>query len=239
MAMTLTTAFLMATGARANELWSTRNTKVSWRQKHYGKLAWQDVVRTCNSPEEVCDAVKRHVRYVADKADEWKTGKKTWQDGIGDCEDFAACVVDLCKEIGFEARVMVFYGKDAKEAHAVAIGRHEGQMWMSSNGEYVAVDSSRDARERIAAEQNWSPDNVASVKLADLNSKLTTSHTIASSSETRELSVGSQRRHDAESYVRSGFSLRIRFGVGAKSRRTDPRKARRGAGTRSRANRRP
>jgi len=124
--------------------------------------SWLDAVTSASGPESVCGAVRSHVRYARDvhPADEWKSGTRTWVQGQGDCEDFAAAVVQMCRQRGFDARVVVFRARAAGKAHAVALGVRDGRMWMSSNGSYEEVASFDEASRRVSQLCGWEGDDV-------------------------------------------------------------------------------
>lgn len=120
-------------------------------------------------PESISRAVHDRVAYKpdSDPQSEWQSPERTWDNRTGDCEDFALAVEALNKEQGLDARVYVvssrtLVGSNAANAdpHAVAIGTHNGQMWVSSNGQHTEVAGLRDAKDMIAREQGWFFDDV-------------------------------------------------------------------------------
>jgi len=115
--------------------------KPGWLRRTFGTLTWEEVQTTLTTPKDICTAVRRHVRYRKDLEEEWTSGKETWDRGYGACEDYAACVVDLCKALGIEAQITVLIPRGSWEGHAVAIGTWKGKQWVSSNGWYEEVDS--------------------------------------------------------------------------------------------------
>lgn len=106
-------------------------------------------------PQAICEAVRARVRYTPDEADHWQTGAETWNRKAGDCEDFAATVRELCLVRGFDAQMFIFQSKASNEAHAVVIGKWNGTLWMSSNGDYRVVGSVAEAREIVNRESHW------------------------------------------------------------------------------------
>jgi len=124
-------------------------------RKTAGELTWDEIQTVGKTPEQICKIVRRHIRYAADQGDDWATGQETWEKKQGDCEDFAACVVDLCKAAGLEATIQIFYPKGSWEGHAAVIGSWGGQLWVSSNGWYETVKSMDDAKAVIAKELAW------------------------------------------------------------------------------------
>lgn len=118
---------------------------------------WSSALATRADIEDISRTVKRRVTYRpdVDADDRWQVGGITWQRGAGDCEDFAACVRDLCKANGHDADIVVFYARSLRKAHAVCIGTEGGQMWMSSNGTYTRVDSMQDATRHVTDAMGW------------------------------------------------------------------------------------
>jgi len=106
-------------------------------------------------PQAICEAVRARVRYTPDEADHWQTGAETWNRKAGDCEDFAATVRELCLVRGFDAQMFIFQSKASNEAHAVVIGKWNGALWMSSNGDYRVVGCVAEVREIVNRESQW------------------------------------------------------------------------------------
>jgi hypothetical protein len=100
-----------------------------------------------------------------------KSGRQTWEDRTGDCEDFAQCIVELCKARGFDAWVEVYYQENSSQAHAVAMGRWNGRLWISSNGSFQFVDDGKEAGRVLARDMGWRRDIVRSESYAQLMSK--------------------------------------------------------------------
>jgi hypothetical protein len=129
--------------------------EAGWWKRTFGTLNWEEVVSAVSSPSEVARRVRHHVDFRDDVGDQWAEGKETWDRGYGDCEDMAAAVVAMCKRIGIDATVMVFCPTSRRAAHAVAVGKWNGKMWISSNGWYETVKSMDDAKREIAKEMGW------------------------------------------------------------------------------------
>lgn len=127
--------------------------KPDWIRRTFGTLTWEEAQTVYKTPQDISAAVRQHVAYREDMGDEWASGKETWDRGFGDCEDFAACVADLCKAAGIVATIQVFSPKGSFEGHAVAMGSWNGRLWISSNGWYETVKSMDDAKAVIAKEQ--------------------------------------------------------------------------------------
>lgn len=108
-----------------------------------------------NSPQEICRAVRSHVRYVPDEIDYWQTLEETWNRRAGDCEDFAIAVRDLCLAQGLDAEIYIFHAKNREAGHAVVIGRWNGIVWMSSNGNYRNIGNIENAQENMIREFQW------------------------------------------------------------------------------------
>lgn len=114
------------------------------------------------NPKDICRQIKAHVQYAPDTKpeDEWRPAGATLKLGRGDCEDFAGCVVAVCRAKGMLTRVYVLTSKVNERSHAVTIGEQNGGMWMSSNGIYQAVLSLDDAKDKVCREMGWWYDDV-------------------------------------------------------------------------------
>ena len=64
---------------------------VSWFRGTFGKLTWGEMVEVSDSPREICRRVKVHIDYREDGKYILKGEMETWDDGYGDCDDFANC----------------------------------------------------------------------------------------------------------------------------------------------------
>jgi hypothetical protein len=148
-------------------------SKLGWFKRTFGNLKWDEVATVVESPREICAKVRHHVRYKEDLGDEHATGAETWERGFGDCEDLAACIVDLCEEIGIDASVVVFRPEHSAEGHAVAMGHWRGKLWMASNGWYAVVDSMDQAKALVSKELRWRPRNILDMSLADAEREVT------------------------------------------------------------------
>lgn len=148
--------FLHAEGVFAGAETNSPASPPGWFRRTFCRLTFSEIITTITSPKEACAAVRHNVTFKEDLDDEWATAETTWNRESGDCEDFAACVVELCKRAGFDAWVEIFYPRDGIVAHAVALGfDKDGNMWMSSNGWFEKVKSVADAKETIAHELRW------------------------------------------------------------------------------------
>lgn len=95
--------------------------------------------------------VSRAVRYRRDEREYWQSSDKTWERGLGDCEDFAVLIQEMCHELGFpEVMIHVYFSNTTGEGHAVAVGQWEGKMWMADYSSYMDVRSLDDVRRRVA-----------------------------------------------------------------------------------------
>lgn len=130
---------------------------------HRSRTSWGQVVAAATGPEDICGAVKQRVQYKADRytGDEWQSGRATWDRREGDCEDIAAAVTTMCREKGMSADIYVLHPRDRRGGHAVAVGTHNGQMWMSSNGAFRQVGSMREVRDKVAESCHWLPQHTA------------------------------------------------------------------------------
>lgn len=140
----------------------------AWERRSFG-WTWQDVLRRSDNPSHICAAVRHHITYKPDMetADEWLGGRKTWAAQQGDCEDFAACVKELCAAKGFHADMYVFTSKTQSKSHAATIGHWNGKMWMSSNGSFEYIASLSVAQESVASEMGWQTNDVVFRKVVD------------------------------------------------------------------------
>ena len=143
-------------------------------KNRFSGLTFEDATRLVKSPKEVCMRVRRSIRYREDLGDTWATGKEAWERAFGDCEDFAACVVDMCRAVGMEAKIEVFYPKGSFEAHAVAMGTWQGKMWMSSNGYYRHVASMGEAKYVVARDLGWRRQEVLAMEPSELSKYIRT-----------------------------------------------------------------
>jgi len=139
----------------------------SWFARHFYKPTWQELLAQCNSPKEVCRVVNRFVGYRAEDVDLWTSPQETWSNGRGDCEDYATLVQRLCRELGVETSVQLFFPSGTGgEGHAIVVGNWNGQMWLSSNGSYEEIGSVEEIRESVARVLSCDPDDMWTSKLA-------------------------------------------------------------------------
>ncbi len=122
----------------------------SWMQRTFGREDWSTVAKAYETPREICRMIERSVRYTEEKADQWSTSQDTWNRGRGDCEDFAICIQELCRQSGLPARVHLYFPAGGREGHAVLVGEWNGKIWFSSNGSYEEVKSEDEVRARVA-----------------------------------------------------------------------------------------
>lgn len=146
-------------------------SELGWLAQRSNNLKWEQVASVVESPRDICIRVRHHVRYQADLGDQHSGGRETWDRQYGDCEDLAACVLELCEKIGLEASIMVFRQKGSTEGHAVAMGLWNGKLWLSSNGWYTTVKSIDDARMIVSKEMRWREKNVQALSLAEIETK--------------------------------------------------------------------
>jgi hypothetical protein len=130
--------------------------RISWWHRTFSSLTWEEAVSVSDSPRDICWQVRRHVSYRDEAGDQWFGGRTIWNRGYGDCEDFAACVADLC-----EARELICWTTIVQPigghstGHCVVMGLWKGQMWMASNGAYYEVSSLDDALTKLRGVRGW------------------------------------------------------------------------------------
>jgi hypothetical protein len=150
---------------------SPETSRPGWFRRAFGSLSWDEVASVVESPRDICWRIRMHVSFRAKIGDSWASGKETWESGHGDCEDFAACVTDLCKKEGFQADLYVFHvvrgTKNLFVGHVVVVGEWKGKMWFSSNGSWHTADSFDEVTRRVASSMNWKPQDTRSETLAD------------------------------------------------------------------------
>jgi transglutaminase-like putative cysteine protease len=153
----------------------TPTKRRGWFQRLFVKPTWEEARRDCATPADVCRMVRRHVVYREDAVDRWATAEETWQRGAGDCEDFAVCVQKLCRELGIEASVQVFYAlTPGRGGHAVVVGEWEGRPWLSDNGSYERLKEPADVAARVSRDLWCKADEMWTVTLNDADiAKLT------------------------------------------------------------------
>ena len=145
----------------------TGKQEISWFKKTFLSLSWSEVTDVVQSPKEIARRVHTQVDYKTDDVDNMKSGADTWNDKTGDCEDIAECIVEICKAKGFEAWVEVMFEENNGKAHAIAMGKWEGKLWISSNGSYQTVDSKEEAKRIIARDSGWNKKTTHSVAWAE------------------------------------------------------------------------
>jgi len=151
---------MMVSDVNASENNSPAVSEVSWMKKTFQDLSWNEIIAVAQSPKDISRRVKTRVTYKTDVQDEMKPGVKTWNEKQGDCEDFANCVVELCKAKGFDAWVEVYFEANNSRAHAVAMGTWNGKLWMSSNGNFQFVGDVAKAGRAVAMEMGWKSKSV-------------------------------------------------------------------------------
>lgn len=145
---------MMSLGAEFSE--GVEVQKPGFFRRTFGHLTWEEAQSLVKKPEDAASMVRSHVRFKLDLGDQWESAEATWRKGSGDCEDMAQCVVDLCRQAGLEASVMVFGAKGLFVGHAVAMGKYpDGKVWIASNGWFYRVKSVDAAKEIVAGELRW------------------------------------------------------------------------------------
>jgi hypothetical protein len=150
---------------------SSTESKPGWFKRALGTLSWDEVASVVESPRDICWRIRSHVRVKAEIGDNWASGRETWESGHGDCEDFAACVKELCTKKGFQAEAYVFHAvkgtKNRFVGHVVVIGKWEGKMWFSSNGSWETANSFDEITRKVASSMSWKPEDTRSATLRD------------------------------------------------------------------------
>jgi predicted transglutaminase-like cysteine proteinase len=131
-------------------------------------MDWTDALASKMDPAQICRAVRARVAYTPDTgpADEWSAADRTWDRRKGDCEDFAVCVLALCKANGIQASIRIFVRRGTGDAHAVVVGEWNGSAWMSSNGSFEDLASRHDAAGKVARDLGWWAPDVAEAQQA-------------------------------------------------------------------------
>jgi hypothetical protein len=139
----------------------------SWFQRNFGRPTIREAQVQCVTPQDVCKMVDRYVASYPESVNRWTDAEETWKRGWGDCEDFSVCVEQLCNELGFDAKVYLFYPvTGGKEGHAVVVGKWNDQLWMSSLGSYQPVNSMDDVKKEVARIIGCKPDRMWNMALA-------------------------------------------------------------------------
>ena len=125
--------------------------RISWFRRHFKQVPWEEAVRSCEKPSDVCSIVGNQLSYDSESGDKWTGAHATWEKRTGDCEDFAICVVEMCRELGIDAWVELYFPAGPTPGHAVAVGRYKGTLWVSSIGGYEEVRSTDEISELVAA----------------------------------------------------------------------------------------
>ena len=123
--------------------------QVGWWKRTFGTLSWEDVQSVALTPEAIAESVYCHVKYRAESVDVWDDGRKTWERGFGDCEDIAACIVDLCRRKGIDAWIQVFRSAGSLQGRAVAMGRIDGKFWIAGRSFSVVYNTEEEPIEQV------------------------------------------------------------------------------------------
>lgn len=122
-----------------------------WFRRHFGDFQWEEAVQNSRAPKDVCGFVADRLRYNAENKDVWSDPAEVWNRRSGDCEDYAAVVMDMSREAGFDAWVEVYFPRGRGEGHAVAVGPlPDGRYWVSSFGKYETVSSREEISQMMA-----------------------------------------------------------------------------------------
>lgn len=139
--------------------------KRPWYKRFFCKPTWEQVVVEGDTPENICALVGKHIGYASEEVDRWTPAEQTWSKGSGDCEDFALCVLKVCEDRGYNASIHLFYSLKDLEGHAVVIGEQDGQLWVSSNGDFEIIESIDGAKECVASVLDCESSDLWSVNL--------------------------------------------------------------------------
>ncbi len=121
-------------------------------QRLFVRPSWNQALLTCHNPHEVCRTVGRYVSYRRERIDHWNTADETWRSGRGDCEDFAITIMEMCRQLGIETHMELFFPYGRGSGHAVVVGKWHGKLWMCSVGDYSEVTSEEDIAAKVASE---------------------------------------------------------------------------------------
>lgn len=145
--------------------------KPGFFKRLFGTLSWSETLSVTESPRDAVSAVMRRIKYRPDIGDQLTSPEESWKNGYGDCEDIAHAIVELCREKGFEAWVEVFYSSESFTAHAVAMGRIDGSLWVADRI-MLKVDDMGEARKEIASTMRWKAETTSSKRWNDISSSL-------------------------------------------------------------------
>jgi len=138
----------------------------AWFRHNFIRPEWESVPAMCQSPKDVCNLVYRHINPKREAVNHWYTPEETWERRHGDCEDFAVCVSELCKQIGFESEVVLFYpARPHIEGHAIAVGIWDDKIWMSSMGSFKLYESMDEVKQAVGRELGCAVNHMWSVQL--------------------------------------------------------------------------
>jgi len=152
---------LLVTAAVADEPAPARGFFARQRKPEFNQIP-----ALCTQPADVCRVVDRFVRDRRDFRDRWNTAEETWHRGRGDCEDFAVVIENLCRELGFDAHVRLYYpATPGLEGHAVVAGQWNGKFWISSMGSYREFSTETEAKASVAREMGYKSSELWSVDL--------------------------------------------------------------------------
>lgn len=140
--------------------------KRPWYKRFFFKPTWEQMEVEGDTPENICALMSKHIGYASEDVDTWMPAEQTWSRGLGDCEDFALCVMKVCQDHGFDASIHLFYSlKNLGQGHAVVIGEQDGKLWVSSNGEYEVVENMDEVKECVAGVMDCRAGDLWSVSL--------------------------------------------------------------------------
>lgn len=132
--------------------------KAGWLRRTFCKLTWDEFRGVAQKPKDVCRRVERAVRYNAAGAMDVDP-QQIWSGRRGDHMDIAECIVAMCREKDFNAKVVIFSedsGGTMQEANAVVVGVWNGKHWMAVNGRFYRVASVEDGKRLVRKALAWS-----------------------------------------------------------------------------------
>ena len=179
-------AVTTAVPVRANEF-------VSWVWTPR-KVAWREITEIAKTPEEICALVRHHIKYLDDIRDDWQTAEQTWRKGTGDCEDYAFTVKHLCKKLGYDVNIRVYYDERTREGHTVVVGKWSGGTWISSNGSFEWVNDEKSIRKVNTDILGIGKNDIASLKWYTMKPRDNATAMVSRSADDLILGSGSRDR---------------------------------------------
>ena len=151
-------------------------------KRFFFRPTWEQALSECETPRDVCRMVAKHVGYRDQALDQWAPGRRVWDRGYGTCQHFAVVIQQMCRERGFDTSIQLYYPLAMNgPGHAVVVGKSNGRIWVSSNGDYREVKSQDEVTKRVAEFLFLAPERVISVTVANAEvDRLTSGDSLAS-----------------------------------------------------------